>query len=110
MSPRAQWGLLLVAFAILLSHVCARPTHAHDAVPASHTSHAHDPDTESDAVHAASCEALKPDGTSAVPLASSHAAFDRLRLAVPAGSVTCGPVPRPTTSPPLFLLHAALLI
>jgi hypothetical protein len=108
---------VLVAFALLaiVGHVCALPGHAHAAATASDHSpsapvsdHDH---SDGDALHAASCEAVRSGAaTAATPTvvaasARTSATDDRVdtRLRM-AGSAP------PTSSPPLYLTHRALLI
>src|SRR5712692_9754622 len=114
MCARRMGSLLLAAVAIftVLSHICALPFHAHAGAittheePASH--HAGD-NPEEDTAHAASCEVVKsapaaPDGVVLVPLGTIPAVTweSTRRLANVDAAVALG-------SPPLFLLHAALL-
>ena len=113
---RKRWSpghLLLFGLSlfVILSHVCALPVDATGlATLVGHTHGAHDESSSDDALHGASCEALRPTFTatpSVLPATST----------MPAGLVT-QIVPRPldrpfpvfAPSPPLFLLHASLLI
>ena len=105
--------LVVLAVATVLGHICALPFHVHAGAITTHEereSHHGGGDTGEDAVHAASCDAVK----------SPSAAGDAVVL-VPAGTVpivTSAPVRHLVeaeaslvgTSPPLFLLHAVLLI
>jgi hypothetical protein len=101
-------GLLLLLAFTLVGHICALPhgDDHHAAVP--HDSGGHDHDA--DAVHVASCDGVRstppscPCAPQVTTLLDVEAVASRVaRLAVPHR-------PRPWSSPPLFLLHAALLI
>jgi hypothetical protein len=105
----ARLSVLLLAVAMLVGHICVLPTHGHVETAPWHGDEAQPQDAD-EAVHAGSCEALPSSGM-ACPV-----------LTIPA-FVVATPVnplnqwvgrsvmsPRPTPSPPLFLLHAALLI
>jgi hypothetical protein len=101
-------ALLIIAIIAVLGHICVLPVHAHAAPAESHDSHGEEPGDHS--VHTASCDALK--STSATPLIVPAATWAPLaaveavglRLFDSATSRSCA------ESPPLFLLHAALLI
>jgi len=106
---RQASSVLLVAVAILMvvAHICAGPLHAHAGTV---TTHAEDhPERGSDeAAHGGSCEVLR--ATPNVDLPALTAA--RLEI-VPLTAILptiARPLPVPDTSPPLFLLHAVLLI
>jgi len=96
---------------VVLSHVCALPVHAEGlATLVGHTHGAHDESSADDSVHGGSCEAVRSvfAVTPPVPLATTA-------VLVP---IVTHLVQRPldrspsavATSPPLFLLHASLLI
>jgi hypothetical protein len=99
--------LFLLAFT-LIGHVCVLPFHHHgEASPHDSDNSPHDAD---DSVHAASCEAVR--STTPTPqcasvfstsLVNSGALLVRQEAPVVARA-------RARSSPPLFLLHAALLI
>jgi hypothetical protein len=109
LSRRGPAVLLFIAVAIVLSHVCALPTHAHADQPAAHTSHGSDPAHEG--VHGASCEAVKPTASSAVPAGLPQAAtVESTAITLQTVPAARDRVPDSRSSPPLFLLHAALLI
>ena len=98
--------LLLVAVAAVFSHICVLPGHTHDGDAHHDAGHEH----PGDAIHAASCDAVSATAPGIVPPALAS------RVAVVA-SVAAGerherPIATPSvaSSPPLFLLHAALLI
>ena len=113
---RKRWSagrslLIVMGLIVILSHVCALPVHAAGfATLAGHTHGAHDEPSADDAVHGASCEAVRSTFAAPPPMLSTTPA-------TPAPVVTHivqRPLERPrsavTTSPPLFLLHASLLI
>jgi len=112
-------SLLAVAFFVAFTHVCVWPTHAHAgashrhdvaATPDGHDESPHHPD--GDAVHVASCDAV---GTAAVSLPPAPPVSDVGVFGTPLvtelrGAARAPEVRPPGASPPLFLLHAALLI
>ena len=113
-SPRAAWLLLMFAFIAALAHVCALPGHSHadGASPHSHHDERAPSDTgDGDAMHAASCDSLQPPARSANPepavALSPHAELVSVWLP---RLVRNAVIVRPTSSPPLFLLHRSLLI
>jgi len=104
-----SWLLAGVSILIVLGHVCALPVHAHvEAV----TPHAEDhPERGSDeATHDGSCEALRASSNVHAP------ALQPTGIVLPViGSVGfhrahAALAPAAASSPPLFLLHSALLI
>jgi hypothetical protein len=105
--------LVALAFAAILGHVCVLPTHAHaESVPAATAHHETADDHGTDeSLHGASCDAAvstaekigQPVSATIDRLIDSLAFYPRLR-AVTADAT------RRSESPPLFLLHAALLI
>jgi hypothetical protein len=106
----ARWGILLLAVVMLMGHICVLPTHGHvETVP--WRGDEAQPQDADEAVHAASCEALPSSGI-ACPTVLTISAFvvaapvEPLKRLVDRGGLS----PLPTPSPPLFLLHAALLI
>jgi len=106
----ARLGVLLLAVVMLMGHVCVLPTHGHVETAPWHRDEAQPHDAH-EAVHAASCEALPSSGI-ACPVLLTVSAFvvaipvEPLKRLVDRGGLS----PLPTPSPPLFLLHAALLI
>jgi hypothetical protein len=101
--------LLVAAMLGLLGHVCVVPLHAHAVPIEGHGSH--DDDAADHSVHTASCEAAKGGATVAALMPIPRAA--ELPVApAPSLSRRLGPSPNVPTAeaPPLFLLHAALLI
>jgi hypothetical protein len=113
---RKRWApghslLLGLGLFVILGHVCALPAHAAglDVVPR-HTDATHHEPSADESVHGGSCEAVR----------STFAAQPPVAPVARAVSVTVVPrLTRPSpervlqaaaTSPPLFLLHASLLI
>lgn len=104
-----SWLLLAVAIFVVLGHICAAPVHAHAGAVTTH-SEDHPARGADEAAHSGSCETLRADFNFYAP------------VLLPAGIVLPGvsspeirradgeTTPSPTSSPPLFLLHAALLI
>jgi hypothetical protein len=105
--PHVAAALLIVAIIAVLGHVCVLPGHTHILPVEDHGSHG---DAADDSVHAASCDALKSTSAtpSIVPVASWSplVAVEPLKLRV----FDASPATAYAESPPLFLLHAALLI
>jgi hypothetical protein len=107
-------ALLIVALFAMGADVCILPMHVHasDSTPApvSADTHHRDDGVPDHALHTASCEALRlgPIVDTPILAAQPFVSLDLVpRLAIAAASVS---VPSPTASPPLFLLHASLLI
>jgi hypothetical protein len=102
----APWVLLLASMLVLFGHVCALPLA--DAGGAS--AHGGLPGDEHGAIHAASCDAVlaQSAGCPALPALTAPTKAAAPLAVIPA------PLPdrpiAPVSSPPLFLLHAALLI
>jgi len=99
----ARRGLLALAIVLLLGHVCVLPTHTHAASP----DRAHSHDTAE--IHATSCEALRSLGA-ASPVVPSIQVVMASPIARAESQVTAGSPSPSAKSPPLFLLHASLLI
>jgi hypothetical protein len=113
---RKRWSagrslLVAVGLIVVLSHVCALPAHAAGFTTlVGHAHGAHDEPSADESVHGASCEAVR----------SAFAVTPPVLPATPATPVrvVTQVVRRPldrllsafVTSPPLFLLHASLLI
>jgi hypothetical protein len=108
---------VLVAIALLavLGHVCVLPGHVHAATPSSHHPSAapesHHEHSDGDGVHAASCEAIRSGAANAgtptlVATSPRPPAFDNV-VDTPLRVAESAP---PTSSPPLYLTHRALLI
>jgi len=113
-SRRVSYSLFIViAVLMILTHICAAPFHVHAGDIATHDeghSHRHGSDGADDAIHAGSCDALKtptielaavvlvPVGTMLQAAASPSRRCSEVNASLVGGS------------PPLFLLHATLLI
>jgi hypothetical protein len=104
-------SVLLIAVAVFsaLAHICAGPLHAHAAAVTAHEDH-HSPHGDGDLGHGGSCEGV----TSAAIPAAPAVASALIGIAIADAAAVSAPrllsAPVPTSSPPLFLLHAALLI
>ena len=106
--------LVVAALLTVLGHVCALPGHAHAAGAAGDhhglptTDHEH---SDGDAVHAASCEAVRSaSATVGTPILiglSPRASITAALVDAPLRAAESTP---PTSSPPLYLTHRALLI
>jgi hypothetical protein len=103
--------LLALSLFVILSHVCALPAHAAglDTV-LGHTDAAHDHHAGDESVHGGSCEAVRSTAVVQPQPAPAPAV-----AGVPVVRLLVRPTPeraRPAiaASPPLFLLHASLLI
>jgi hypothetical protein len=105
---RSTWALVAIAIVMLLGHICALPFHAHAGVFTAHHDHESAPPGD-DSVHTASCEAVETSPSIDIPNAVEAAPQLATGSAVPQPAVAVA-VPTPAASPPLFLLHAALLI
>lgn len=105
--------VLAMAFIAILGHVCVLPTHAHaDPIPVATAHHDTADDHGSDeSLHGASCEAaVSTAGKVPLPVSASVDRLPDSRLFdVSPRAVTIDAALR-SESPPLFLLHAALLI
>jgi hypothetical protein len=101
--------LLLAAVSGVLGHVCVVPLHAHAMPVEGHGSH--DEDSSDHSVHTASCEAAKGDFSVAAAIVPPPQAID-LSDAPPVARLRDRRAKDVVTaeSPPLFLLHASLLI
>lgn len=98
-------ALVIASILLILGHVCELPL-ATGIVGHAEASEA---DEHGDVIHGGSCEAATTD--SAIPFSTLPAAGIALEDA-PGHTLARPPivVVAPTVSPPLFLLHAALLI
>jgi hypothetical protein len=106
-------SIVAMAFVALLGHVCVLPTHAHaEPVPAATAHHETADDHGSgESLHGASCDAVVSTAGNA-PLAVPAIAdrlLDSLAFDLRLRTVPVNATLR-SESPPLFLLHAALLI
>jgi hypothetical protein len=103
-------GLLIVAIIAVLAHVCVLPVHAHAVPVEGHGSHGDD--SSDNSVHTASCDALKtaPATPSIILAATLLPVIDVEPISLKGHVFDAAPVSTHPNSPPLFLLHAALLI
>jgi len=104
-------SLLVVALAVFaaLAHMCAGPLHVHAGAVTAHEDR-HSEHDHGDTAHGGSCEALKSATIMPVPAASSCLAATVLADTAGRSAPVFDSAPLATPSPPLFLLHAALLI
>jgi len=111
--PRSSyWVLIALAMVMVLGHICALPFHAHAGAITTHEerqAHHGEEGPDEDVAHVASCDAVKSAPTAGivlVPLGSIAVVaqeWTRQLCETYAGAIVAG-------SPPLFLLHASLLI
>lgn len=97
--------LLVAAIAGALGHICVVPLHAHAVPIEGHGSH--DEDSSDHSVHTASCEVAKSGFSVAAAIIPPALTID-LPIAPRRGLAAIDVVV--AESPPLFLLHASLLI
>ena len=104
-----MWFVLLVAMSVALTHICV--PHESSANSATHApADAHHGEDEGDAMHGASCEALRSSPVRLMTVVPSPPVTE---AAVEPVSVHFTHRPEVTVrgpSPPLYLRHAALLI
>lgn len=106
----ARWGVLVLAVGMMMGHICVLPIHGHVETAPWHVDEAQ-PHEADEAVHAGSCEILPSSGV-VCPMVLTIGGFiaatpvEPLQRWVGRGGIS----PLPAASPPLFLLHAALLI
>jgi hypothetical protein len=108
--PRlSSWLLVGVAIFIVLGHICAAPIHVHAGAMTTH-SEDHPERGSDEAAHGGACEALRADSDVDVPALLPTGIV--LPVIGDLETLRAHPTsaPAPTSSPPLFLLHAALLI
>jgi len=108
MSGRRIWPVVLVGVSLMLAHVCALPA---EAVTATSHEAADEHSSHDESLHAGSCE-VAVTSTSATSMVPS-AIMERLHSAPSGSSYSVARDVASTAappSPPLFLLHAALLI
>lgn len=113
---RKRWApgyslLLGLGLIVVLGHVCVLPVHAARlATLVGHTHGAHDEPSAGESVHGVSCEAVRstfavtPPELRATPAATICATTQVVQRLLER------PLSAFATSPPLFLLHASLLI
>ena len=103
--------LLGLGLFVILSHVCVLPVHAAalDTV-LGHTDTAHDAQSTDESVHGGSCEAVRSTFAVQLPVAPVPTAVSVTVVTGPVRPSLGHPRLAVATSPPLFLLHASLLI
>jgi hypothetical protein len=113
--PRSSyWILVAIAVVMVLGHICALPFHAHAGAITTHEerqSHHGTDSPDEDAVHVGSCDVVKSaptalDGIVLVLLGSVAAVAQEWTRQLCETHVAAIVL----DSPPLFLLHASLLI
>jgi hypothetical protein len=108
--------LFVIGIVAIFGHVCALPTHTHVSAAAGTHGHADAADSREgepseDAVHAASCDAVRtPTSTVPAPVAIVVARYIEPHETVRSTAARRAAPVAVMFSPPLFLLHAALLI
>src|SRR5258705_11021421 len=101
-------ALLLFLGVTLVGHVCALPLHDHAAPPT--PQHSEEQQHDGDSVHAASCEAVASTAPASPGVPDITTAFRRDGAVRQSRGIALTHRPTNSSSPPLFLLHAALLI
>ncbi|HEV8616116.1 MAG TPA: hypothetical protein VGU22_11550 [Methylomirabilota bacterium] len=107
--------LFVIGIVAIVGHVCALPTHTHVSAAAGTHGHADAADSREgepseDAVHAASCDAVRtPTSTVPAPVGIVARYIEPHETVRSTAARRAAPV-AVMFSPPLFLLHAALLI
>ena len=106
-APLVSIGMLLLLAFTLVGHICALPHGDDHALPHESTQHDHD---GGDGLHVASCEGVRstPPSSPCTPQVTMLLNMDAAAPRVSRLSLIRRP--QPSSSPPLFLLHAALLI
>ena len=105
----SSWLLVGVALFVVLGHICAAPVHAHAGTMTTH-SEDHPEGGADEAAHGGSCETLRADFNVHAPALLPTGVVLRVVSGLEIHRRYAEPAPAPTSSPPLFLLHAALLI
>jgi hypothetical protein len=101
--------LVAVAVFVVMAHVCVGPFHAHAGAVTTH-SEDHPEHGSDEAAHGGSCEALRTTASVDLPALPAARLDVVVSSALLAREVVTQPKPPADTSPPLFLLHASLLI
>ena len=106
----ARFRLLVgVAILIMLGHVCALPVHAHVGLVTPHTED-HPEHGSDEATHDGSCEALRAGSNINAPALQPTGIVLPVIGSVDVHRVHTTLASAAASSPPLFLLHSALLI
>jgi hypothetical protein len=107
-------ALLIVALFAMGADVCILPVHVHasdaTSVPVSADTHHRDDGAPDHALHTASCEALRLAPIVVIPILAAQPFVSLDVVPHPAIAAFAASVASSTASPPLFLLHASLLI
>jgi len=111
MKTRGVGSQLLVGVAILiaLGHVCALPVHAHVGAMAPHAED-HPERGSDEATHDGSCDALRASSNVDAPALQPTGIVLPVIATVGVHRAHATLAPAATSSPPLFLVHSALLI
>ena len=113
---RQRWApghslLLGLGLFVILSHVCALPAHAAGLdMVLGHTDAAHHEQSADESVHDGSCEAVRSTFAVQPPVTPAAKAVSVTVVTRPVRPPLGHPRLAVATSPPLFLLHASLLI
>ncbi len=106
----SSWLLVCVAIFVVLGHICASPIHSHAGAVTTH-SEDHPESGSDEAAHGGSCEALRADSDVDAPaLLPTGIVLPVIGDLETLRAHSMSSAPAPASSPPLFLLHAALLI
>src|SRR5436309_591963 len=101
--------LVAVAAFMVVGHICAAPFHAHAGAVTTH-SEDHPERGSDEAAHGGSCEALRTTSDVDAPALLPTGIVLPVIGDLETRHAHTTSAPAPTISPPLFLLHAALLI
>src|SRR5712692_4224905 len=103
--------LLGLGLIVVLSHVCVLPVHAAGfATLVGHAHGAHDEPSPDESVHGGSCEAVRSAFAVTPPVLPATPAAPVFAVTHVRQRALQRPLSAYATSPPLFLLHASLLI
>ena len=105
----SSWLLVGVAVFVVLGHVCALPVHVHAGAVTTHSKD-HPERGADEAAHGGSCEALRTSSSFDSPALVPTGFVLPVISCSETGRIRATLSPASTSSPPLFLLHAALLI
>ena len=109
--PRASsWLLVGLAIFVVLGHICAAPFHVHAGTVTTHNEEDQHGGDGDEAVHAGSCEALRADFGVHTPAPPPTGIVLPVVRDPEINHAPPTQVSASTSSLPLFLLHAALLI
>jgi hypothetical protein len=101
----------VLGLVVLFGHVCALPVDATGLAPlVGHTHGAHDESSADDSLHGASCEAVRSTFAATPTMLSVTLTTSACLVAHVVQPPLDRALPAFAPSPPLFLLHASLLI